>query len=112
MQEMIKRIVYPVDITEVEKETESIAERLNISKAEAIRDSIRHYAEYLTGLEVIEYRNITEKHAEKEIKRYLKGKRYVSADEISIALRIDMSQVNKILMGLWQKEGGVEPYER
>jgi predicted ArsR family transcriptional regulator len=60
------------------------------------------------GLEVVTYRELTKEQAKEEVKKYLKGKDRVSADEISDALRVDMGLVNEVLMELWQ-EGWVEP---
>ncbi len=102
------RYVYPVDLTEVEKELKTITEKLKISKAEAIREAIRYYAEELKGLEVIELRDVPRNQAKKEIIEFIKGKERVRADEIADALRIDLSIVNDILMELWS-EGYVEP---
>jgi Mn-dependent DtxR family transcriptional regulator len=81
------------------------------SKADAIRDAIQHYAEYVRGLEVVAYRDVNKKQVKKEVQEYLKGKERVTTDEISDALRIDMSLVNEALLELWQ-EGWVEPDER
>lgn len=103
-----KRVVYPVDITEVDAPLEKICNKLTMSKAEAIREAIKHYAEYVEGLEVVEYRNISKIKAKKEVADYIKGKERVSADEVSDALRIDMSLVNETLLELWQ-EGWVKP---
>jgi len=104
----MQRYVYPVDLTEVEKELNLIVEKLKVSKAEAIREAIRHYAEELKGLEVVELRDIPREQAKKEILEYIKGKERVWADEIADALRLDLSLVNDILMELWS-EGYVEP---
>ena len=87
-----------------------ITEKLGCSKADAIRDAIKHYAEYLEGLEVVNLRNVSVDEAKQEIREYLKGKDRVSADEISDELRIDFSLVNRILLLLWE-EGVVEPSE-
>ncbi len=104
----MQRYVYPVDLTEVEKELNLIVEKLKVSKAEAIREAIRHFAEELKGIEVVELREIPKEQAKKEILEYIKGKDRVWADEIAEALRIDLSLVNDILMELWC-EGYVEP---
>lgn len=103
-----ERVVYPVDITGSLKELNSITERLRISKADAIREAIRHYAEHIQGLEVVKYREVAREQAKKEIQQYLKGKDRVRADEISDALRIDFGIVNEVLLELWQG-GWVEP---
>lgn len=102
------RLVYPVDLTESVGDLNVITKKLGTSKADAIREAIKHYAEYLGGLEVITYRDVTKDQAKKEIQRYLKGKDRVRTDEISDALRIDSGLVNEVLLELW-KEGWVEP---
>ena len=104
----MQRYVYPVDLTEVEKELNFIAEKLKVSKAEAIREAIKFYAEELRGLEVVEIRDVKIEQARKEIIEYIKGKDRVWADEIADSLRLDLSLVNDILMDLWS-EGYVEP---
>jgi len=104
----VKRLVYPVDLTDSLKDLNAITERLRISKADAIREAIKNYAEHLRGLEVVTYRDVTKGQAKKEIQRYLKGKDRVRADEISDALRIDFGLVNELLLELWG-EGWVEP---
>jgi len=106
----MQRYVYPVDLTEVEDELKLIVEKLKISKAEAIREAIRYYAEELKGLEVVELRDISKEQAKKEILQFIEGKERVWADEIADALRLDLSLVNDILMELWG-EGYVEPEE-
>jgi hypothetical protein len=103
-----ERLVYPVDLTDSLKDLNAITEKLRVSKAEAIREAIKHYAEYARGLEVITYRKVSREQARKEIERYLKGKNRVWTDEISDILRIDLSLVNEVLLELW-KEGWVEP---
>ena len=85
-----------------------ITEKLGGSKAEAIREAIKHYAGDLRGLEVLTYREVSRGDAKKEIQRYLRGKDRVRADEISDTLRIDFHLVNELLLELWQ-EGWVEP---
>ena len=102
------RVVYPVDLTGCLKDLNTITEKLRISKADAIREAIKHYAEELQGLEVVTYRKVTEGQAMEEIRRYLKGKAIVRADEISDALRMDFDLVNKVLLEMWG-EGWVEP---
>jgi len=104
----MRRYVYPVDLTGVEKELNFIAEKLKVSKAEAIREAIKFYAEELRGLEVVEIRDVKIEQAKKEIIEYIKGKDRVWADEIADSLRLDLSLVNDILMDLWS-EGYVEP---
>jgi hypothetical protein len=102
------RVVYPVDLTGNLKDLNAITEKLRISRAEAIREAIKNYAEHLRGLEVVTYRDVTKVQAKTEIQRYLKGKDRVRADEISDALRIDFDIVNETLLKLWG-EGWVEP---
>lgn len=103
-----RRYIYPVDLTDSAGDLSTIVQKLKASKAEAIRDAIKYYAEYLRGLKVVTYRNITKKQAKREIEKYLKGKDRVHADEISDALRLDISLVNGALLELW-KEGWIEP---
>lgn len=103
-----RRYIYPVDLSDSVGDLNTIVQRLKASKAEAIRDAIKYYAEYLRGLEVVTYRDITKKQAKREIEKYLKGKDRVHAGEISDALRIDISLVNGALLELW-KEGWIEP---
>lgn len=107
--EYAKGYVYPLKLAEEsQKDLAKIMEKLGCTKAEAIRDAIKRYAEYLEGLEVVNLRNLTEEEAKKEVQAYLKGKDRVRADEVSDALRLDLGLVNKILLALWQ-EGEVEP---
>jgi hypothetical protein len=103
-----KRLVYPVDLTDLSDDLKVITERLGVSKAGAIREAVKNYAEHVRGLEVVTYRNLTRREAKKEIQRYLKDKERVWTDEISDALRIDLSLVNEVLLELWE-EGWVEP---
>ncbi len=102
------RFVYPVDLTEQVNDIKSIVEKMKVSKAEAIRVAVKHYAEYVHGLEVITYRKVGKAQAKKEIQQYLKGKERVWADEISSALRINFDIVNEVLLELWEA-GWVEP---
>ncbi|MFW6185701.1 MAG: ribbon-helix-helix protein, CopG family [Halobacteriota archaeon] len=104
----MQRYVYPVDLTEVEKELNSIAEKLKVSKAEAIREAIKFYARELQELEVVEIRDVKTEQAKKEIMEYIKDKDRVWADEIADSLRLDLSVVNDLLMELWS-ERYVEP---
>jgi len=110
-QTYAKGYVYPLKLTEENlKDLAKIMEKLGGSKADAIRDAIKHYAHYLEGLEVVNLRDLSEEEAKQEIREYLKDKDRVSADQISDTLRIDMTLVNKVLLLLWQ-EGVVEPNE-
>jgi len=107
--EYAKGYVYPLKLTDEGQEALSkITEKMRCTKAEAIREAIRHYAEYINGLEVVNCRDLSEEEAKKEIQAYLKGKDRVHADEVSNALRLDLNLVNKVLQTLWQ-EGEVEP---
>jgi len=107
----VKGYVYPLKLPQDSLDAlAKIIDKLGCSKAEAIRDAINYYADYLQGLEVVNLRNLSEEEAKREIQEYLRGKDRVSADEISDELRIDMGIVNKVLLGLWQ-EGDVEPIE-
>lgn len=106
---MTQRLVYPVDLSGVEAELEKITRKLRISKADAIRQAVSYYSDYIEGLEVIELRDIGEEQAKEEILEYIRGKERVASDEIADALRLDMSQVSKVLMKLWKEEEIVEP---
>lgn len=106
-----KGYVYPLKLPQdIQESLEQIVNKLGCTKAEAIRDAIKYYAEYLEGLEVVDLRNLTEDEAKKEVQAYLRGKDRVTADRISDDLRIDLSLVNRVLLALW-KEGDVEPLE-
>jgi len=107
--EYAKGYVYPLKLTEEgQRDLARIMEKLGCTKAEAIRDAIKHYAEYLEGLEVVNLRDITEEEAKREVRGYLKGRDRVRADEVADALWLDLGLVNKVLLALWQ-EGEVEP---
>ena len=95
---------------DIQESLEQIVNKIGCTKAEAIRDAIKYYAEYLEGLEVVNLRNISEEEAKKEVQAYLKGKDRVTADRISDELRLDLSLVNRVLLALW-KESEVEPLE-
>ncbi len=92
-----QRYVYPVDVTENEKELEEICAKLGLSKAEAIRDSIEYYYNYVKGLKVIELRSISKKQAEKEILVYIKKNGKAWTSEIADDLLLDVVLVNAIL---------------
>jgi len=107
--EYAKGYVYPVKLAEEsQRHLSTITEKLGCMKAEAIRDALKYYAEYLEGLEVVNLRNLSEEEAKEEIRAYLRGKDRVQAAEVGDALRLDLSLVNRILLALWQ-EGEVEP---
>lgn len=106
-----KGYVYPLKLNaENLEDLEKITEKMNCTKADAVRDAISHYAEYLEGLEVVDLRDIPEEEAKKEIQTYLRGKERVTADRIGDDLRLGLDVVEKILLDLWQ-EGEVEPIE-
>jgi len=102
-----QRYVYPLDLTNLNQEVEIICEKLRISKAEAIRNAIEFYSEYVKGLKIIELRNIPKKQAEEEILNYLKDKEKAWTSEIADDLRLDVSIVNDILTKL-AEEGKIE----
>lgn len=63
-----KRDIYPISLAEKNRQVLSeIAACSKISKAEAVRKAIRHYAEYLRGLKVITYRKVSKEQAKQEI---------------------------------------------
>ena len=102
------RKVYPVDITPIEKELNQITEKLQISKAEAIRQAIRYYAEWVRDLKIITPRIIPLEEAKKEILKYLETREdVVYTDEIAEALNLDFDLTHKALMELW-KDGEVD----
>lgn len=106
-----KRDVYPISLGKEDRQIlNEIVTRSKVSTAEGIRRAIRHYAEYLRGLEVITFRKVSKKQAKREIEKYLKGKARVKADEISDALGIDFDLVNETLLKLWE-EGWAKPEE-
>ena len=63
------------DLKDVNEALDGIVKKIGCSKADAIRDAIRYYADYLRGLEVIRYREIGRENAKEEIKAYIKGKK-------------------------------------
>jgi len=106
---MEKRKIYPLDVTSVEKDIQTIVEKLNTSQAEAIRQAITHYAEYVRGLRVITPKVIPIEQAEKEILKYLEQHEGgIYSDEISEALNLDFDLVNTALVRLWEN-GKIEP---
>ena len=110
-KEKRSKYVYPVTLDKKDMEAlKFISDKLDSSKADAIREAINHYSEYLLGIEVVKPRKISDTQAAKEIIEYLKGKDRVYTDEIVDALNIDFDAVNKVLMNLWQ-EGRVEQIE-
>lgn len=105
------KYVYPVTLDRKDREMlKFISNKIDSSNADAIREAINYYSEYLHGIEVVKPRKISDNQAAKEITEYLKGKDKVYTDEIADALNIDFDKVNKVLMNLWQK-GRVEQIE-
>ena len=100
---MTEREVYPIDITKQKDKLEAICKKMGISKAEAIRDAIDFYYEYIRELKVIELRAVTKEQAEKEILEYMKEKGKAWTDEIADDLRIDIVLVHEILKKLAEK---------
>lgn len=99
----MEREVYPIDITKQKEKLETICKKMGASKAEAIRDAINFYYEYVRGIKVIELRDITKEQAEEEILEYMKEKGRAWTDEIADDLRIDIVLVNEILKELAEK---------
>ena len=99
----MEREIYPVDITRQKDKLEKICKKMGISKAEAIRDALDFYYDYVRGLKVIELRDISNEQAEKEILEYIKEKGKAWTDEIADNLRIDIVLVNEILKELAEK---------
>ena len=105
------KYVYPVTLSKKDLVSlKFITEKLDSSRADAIREAIDNYSIYLKGIEIVRPRKISHAQASKEITEYLKGKDKVYSDEISDALNIDFDTVNKVLLDLWQK-GQVEQIE-
>ena len=105
------RYIYPVTLDKKDRDAlRFISGKLDSSNADAIREAINHYSEYLQGIEVVKPRKISDAQATKEIVDYLRGKERVYTDEIVDALNIDFDKVNRILMDLWQG-GKVEQIE-
>ena len=80
---------------------------MRVGKAEAIRNAIEFYSEYIKGLKVIELRVIPKKQAEKEILKYIKNKGKAWTSDIADDLRLDVILVNEILTDL-AKRGKIE----
>ncbi len=98
-----QRYVYPVDLTEDYDKLETICTKLRVTKAEALRDALDYYYNYVQGLKIIETRNISKKQAEKEILEYIKKNGRAWTSEIADHLRLDIVQVNDILHELAEK---------
>jgi len=99
----MERQIYPIDLSKHREKLKTICKKLGISKASAIRNAIDFYYDYVSGLKVIELRNITREEAEKEILEYIKEKGKAWTDEIADDLRIDIVLVNDILKELAEK---------
>jgi RNA polymerase-interacting CarD/CdnL/TRCF family regulator len=101
----VKRYVYPVQLGKEELEAlETIIERLRSSKSEAIRESIRNYADQLKGTEVIRIREVSRRLARKEILDFLEKNDRAWSSDIADSLRIDLTLVNSILEELWNEK--------
>lgn len=98
-----ERIIYPVDLTGCAGELQEISEKLGLSKAEAVRDAIRHYHDSLKGFKVIQLREIPRKQAETEILALVKKRGRAFTSEIADELRLDVLVVNDILQKLAEK---------
>ncbi|MEK6843366.1 MAG: ribbon-helix-helix protein, CopG family [Candidatus Micrarchaeota archaeon] len=105
--ETISRYVYPVDLTGEINKIDEICRKMKFSKAEAIREALSHYHEYVRGIKVIELRGLNSKDAEKEILSYLKSHKNAFTSQIADELRLDLLQVNDILVKL-AEEGKVK----
>ncbi len=99
------RTVYPVSLGNEElKSLDVIAERSGVSKAEAIREAIRAYAEEVKGLEVVRLRSVSKEQAKKEILDYLKKHDRAWTSDIADSLSMDIVLVNEILEELWRED--------
>jgi len=94
---------YEESVNELQRQMDTICKKFGISKAEAIRNAIDFYYNYVKGLKVIELRDVSKEQAEKEILDYVKEKGKAWTDEIADDLRIDIVLVNEILKGLAEK---------
>jgi hypothetical protein len=106
-----KRFVYPVDLTEVKEELALITERMRSSKVEAIREAIKHYAGWVKGLEVIEYKGksqLSKPEAKKLILDYLRGKDKAYSCDIADELGIEPGYVEECLSELWKEDKAEE----
>jgi len=86
---------YEESANELQRQMDTICKKFGISKAEAIKNAIDFYYNYVKGLKVIELRDISKKQAEKEIRDYVKEKGKAWTDEIADDLRIDIVLVNE-----------------
>lgn len=105
----VKRYVYPVQLDEEQVQALNvIVERTEKTKSEAIREAIRSFADEVKGTEVVKIREISRKQARREILEYLDKKERAWSSEIADTLRLDLTEVNRILEQLWG-EKRVEP---
>lgn len=105
----MKRYVYPVQLDEDELQALNvIVQKTGKTKSEAIREAIRSFADEVKGTEVVKIRDISRKQARKEILEYLDKKERAWSSEIADTLRLDLTEVNRILEQLWG-EKKVEP---
>ena len=101
--------MYPVQLDEDEVQAlNGIVERMGGTKSEAIRESIRRFAEEVKGMEIVKIRDVSRRQARKEILEYLDRRERAWSSEIADALRLDLAVVNGILEELWG-EKKVEP---
>jgi predicted DNA-binding protein len=102
-----KRSVYPVDLTEVKEKLDAITDKTGYNKAEAIREAIKHYAEYVQGLEVIEYKDrskISKQETKKLIIEYMAGKNKIYSCDMADDLQIEPGYVEECLYELWKED--------
>ncbi|MHB2037527.1 MAG: ribbon-helix-helix protein, CopG family, partial [Nitrososphaerales archaeon] len=98
------RTVYPISLGEEELESlEQISEKTGASKAEAIREAIKSYAEEVKGLEVVKLRTVSKEKATKEILEYLEKNDRAWTSDIADSLNLNILFVNEILEELWRK---------
>ncbi len=105
-----RRVVYPVSLTLSDvRALDLIQKKLDCSRAEAIRESIKEYASQVAGLEVIKLRSVSKQEGRKEILDYLKKHDRAWSDQIADDLRLDIRFVTAVLNELWEQEKAVEP---
>ena len=104
-----KRTVYPISLGEEEKNAlDVISEKTGVSRADAIREAIRAYAEDVKGMEVVKLRVIPKEQAKKEILEFLRKNDRAWTNDIADALRLDIVFVNTVLEELWGEEKVIE----
>lgn len=100
-----KRTVYPVSLGAEDLESlDRISKKTGVSKAQAIREAIKAYADDIEGLEVVKIRNIPKEQAKREILDYLKRHDRAWTSDIADSLKLDIVFVNEILEALWREE--------